>query len=143
MLTCNQIPNVTVHAEAVADRCGKATFHDIQTNNVTREASHLSMPGREGFGGSLPQSPVEVDTIDLDTFTEKHSFNPQLIKIDVEGAEFLVLEGARRCIERHRPTLVIEIHPDEHGRFDTERLHAYLEEYGYVYYRKDKTYYCE
>jgi len=54
-----------------------------------------------------------------------------------------VLEGARRCIERHRPTLVIEVHADEHGRFDTERLHAYLEEYGYVYYRRDKTYYCE
>jgi len=70
------------------------------------------------------------------------SFLPPL-KIDVEGAEFLVLEGARRCIERHRPTLVIEVHADEHGRFDTERLHAYLEEYGYVYYRRDKTYYCE
>jgi len=66
-----------------------------------------------------------------------------LIKIDVEGAEFLVLEGVRRCIERHRPTLVIEAHADEHGRFDTERLHAYLEDYGYVYYRRDKTYYCE
>ncbi len=126
MIDCNQVANVTVHAEAVADGCGKPVFHDIQTNNVTREASHLSIPGREEFGGSLPQRSVEVDTIDLDSFVGQHRFYPQLIMIDVEGAEFLVLEGARQCIQRHRPILVIEVHPDEHGSFDHDRLRAYL-----------------
>jgi len=112
MLTCNQIPNVTVHAEAVADRCGKATFHGIQTNNMTRKASHLSMPGREGFGGSLPQSPVEVDTIDLDTFTEKHSFNPHSSRSTSKGPSSWCLrepDGAssdtgRRWSSRSTPT---------------------------------------
>jgi FkbM family methyltransferase len=143
MLTCNHISNVVVCADAASDRCGKAVFHEIRTDNVTREASHLIGCGCEQFTSTLPHHRVEVDTIDLDTFVERNSIYPQLIKIDVEGAEFLVLEGARRCIERHRPLLVIEIHSNESGEFDSERLHRYLDEYRYHYHRQDKIYYCE
>jgi hypothetical protein len=79
----------------------------------------------------------------VDTFVERHTVNPELIKIDVEGAEFLVLEAARRSVERYRPLLGIEIHPDEIGVFDSERLHRFLGQYGYPYRRRDKIYYCE
>jgi FkbM family methyltransferase len=143
MLECNHITNVAVRPEAVSDGIGKAVFLDVQTDDVTRESSHLSAVGHEGATNPLPQDPVEVDTIDLDTFTERHNIYPNLIKIDVEGAEFLVLEGARRCIERHKPLLVIEIHPNEHGVFDHERLHRYLDQYRYRYHDQGKTYYCE
>jgi FkbM family methyltransferase len=143
LLACNHIANVAVCPEAVSDRCGKAVFHDIGTDNVTREASHLSGCGCEQFTSALPQNRIEVDTIDLDTFVERYTIYPQLIKIDVEFAEFLVLEGARRCIERHRPLLVIEVHPGESGEFDSERLHRYLDEYRYHYHRQGKIYYCE
>jgi FkbM family methyltransferase len=143
LLACNQVTNVAVWAEAAADRRGKAVFHDLRVDNVNREASHLLGCGNEKFTGSLPKDRIEVDTIDLDSFVEQYSINPQLIKIDVEGAEFLVLEGARRCIEQYRPLLVIEVHPDETGVFDGERLHRFLDQYGYQYRRQDKIYYCE
>ena len=32
------------------------------------------------------------------------------MKIDVEGAEYLVLEGGTGLLEKYRPTLLIEIH---------------------------------
>jgi FkbM family methyltransferase len=143
MLACNGVTNVDVRAQAVSDRPGKAVFLDIQTDNVTREASHLMELDGEHGAPPLPQERIEVETIDLDTFTERHNVYPQLIKIDVEGAEFLVLEGARRCIEKHRPLLVIEIHPDAHGVFDHGRLCQYLDEYKYRYRNRGKIYYCE
>jgi FkbM family methyltransferase len=139
MLATNHITNVNVRGEAVSDRSGKAVFLDVQTDNVTRESSHLA----EIAPCALPQNRVEVDTIDLDTFTERYNIYPQLIKIDVEGAEFLVLEGARSCIERHKPLLVIEIHPNEAGIFDHERLCRYLDQYHYRYHHQGKIYYCE
>lgn len=36
---------------------------------------------------------------------------PRVIKIDVEGGEYAVLEGAVTLVERHHPHLVIETHP--------------------------------
>jgi FkbM family methyltransferase len=36
---------------------------------------------------------------------------PDMIKIDVEGAEHLVLQGAQRVLREHRPSLVIEYTP--------------------------------
>ena len=36
---------------------------------------------------------------------------PKLVKIDVEGHEISVIEGARRIIEAGRTTFVVEFHP--------------------------------
>jgi hypothetical protein len=35
---------------------------------------------------------------------------PSLMKIDVEGAEAMVLRGARETIRRHRPIIFAEVH---------------------------------
>lgn len=49
-----------------------------------------------------PAGPVEVITID------SLEVRPALIKIDVEGEEMAVLEGAAATIERHKPLLYVE-----------------------------------
>lgn len=48
--------------------------------------------------------------ITLDDYAADHN-PPTVIKIDVEGAEGPVLRGAQEVIDRHRPTLFVEIHP--------------------------------
>lgn len=47
---------------------------------------------------------VEVSTLDL----ELAELTPTLVKIDVEGAELGVLEGARSLLARARPLLILE-----------------------------------
>jgi FkbM family methyltransferase len=53
---------------------------------------------------------IAVCTSRLDHLLAKGFSPPGLLKIDIEGAEFLALQGARQLLLNHRPVLVIEIH---------------------------------
>jgi FkbM family methyltransferase len=89
-----------------------------------REAALASAPGREAFThdvemptwsrlGHTPTAPgrrtevLEVATDRLDSALPD-GYAPDLIKIDVEGAELQMLEGAAQTLATHRPTMVFE-----------------------------------
>lgn len=49
--------------------------------------------------------------ITIDTFCATHKLAPEILKIDVEGAELAVLRGGRRTLARHRPSIFLSVHP--------------------------------
>jgi FkbM family methyltransferase len=95
--------DVTVVPMAVGDRDGAAeffTYHDSPENTLA--AAHSRLPGARA---------VTVQLTTIDGFCEGRSIVPSLIKLDVEGFELHALRGARRTLMRHRPRVVIEVHP--------------------------------
>jgi FkbM family methyltransferase len=62
---------------------------------------------------------VEVCMIPLDEFWQTSKLPPDVIKIDVEGAELWVLEGARKILSNIRPTVFLEIHKFAWNLFET------------------------
>ncbi len=49
--------------------------------------------------------------ISLDGFCRDNGVIPEVIKIDVEGAEIDVLKGAQKTLKIHRPTIILSVHP--------------------------------
>ena len=49
--------------------------------------------------------------VTLDTYCYKNKIFPDVIKIDVEGAEISVLEGAIKVLEAHKPLIFSSVHP--------------------------------
>lgn len=47
----------------------------------------------------------------IDEVVEAAGLRPTFVKVDVEGAESFVLAGMRRTLERHRPVVMLEVHP--------------------------------
>jgi len=76
-------------------------------------------------------STVDVESCTLDSFIfERGNPYPQLIKIDVEGAEELVLKGALKTLEVYKPTLMVEIH----GPQNASKIWKLLQGTGYTWY---------
>jgi hypothetical protein len=53
---------------------------------------------------------VDIDVTAIDAELASGRGAPDVVKIDVEGAEVQVLEGMRETLERHRPALICEVH---------------------------------
>jgi FkbM family methyltransferase len=54
-----------------------------------------------------------VETVSLDDFVDHFDLHPKFIKMDIEGAEYDALLGARHTIDNDRPMLVLEQQPGD------------------------------
>jgi FkbM family methyltransferase len=90
---------------------------------------------RDGVG-------VAVDAVALDDlFSGEGRRAPSLVKIDVQGAEMMVLEGARKILREYRPALFVELHEQGLRRFGTSvsAILNHLSESGYQGYWLTRT----
>jgi FkbM family methyltransferase len=98
---------VEVRGEAVSRSSGVITFFD--TGDVVSNANSLVKTDRS-------KHEVPVETVSIDDFADARNLTVSCLKIDVEGAELDVLEGARRTFERFRPATHLALHPPTFAR---------------------------
>jgi FkbM family methyltransferase len=93
---------VTVCPSAVSDVEGAITFHAVGISGKSAlSAANLDQTAER----------FEVPVTTIDAYCRSHNIRPSLIKIDVEGFEFNVLNGARDTLKQFRPSVLIELHP--------------------------------
>jgi len=104
----------------------KSPVRDLQQSSLV---SHCH--GSWADGNVLSES-VQLTTID-EYARENELGRLDLLKVDTEGAELLVLKGARTTIEKYSPILHIEVDPNWLADFDftTKDLVLFLGELGY------------
>lgn len=75
---------------------------------------------------------ISIQTVTLDAFCRDMGVRPNLVKIDVEGAELLVLHGARNLLRESHPAIILAVHPPwlPSGQ-STADIVAFLEANGY------------
>lgn len=85
---------------------------------------------------------TKFQAVSLDDYIARGNPPPTIMKIDVDGFELQVLQGAQRCLRESRPRLWLEVHPgylQAQGRTDEEVLKQ-LREIGYTLsFSEDKT----
>ncbi len=114
----NAIPNVEVLAVAVADRAGRGRLQVVDDQSWSKLADYGEHPFTERI--------VDVELVAIDDLVASGRVPPpDLVKIDVEGAELAVLAGMRETLARHRPAIICELH-DTHEPFV-----AFMGEFGY------------
>lgn len=117
-LARNGIRNVTALAVAASDRAGDATLAGYAEADRNRGVSSLvAAPA-----GDAPSFAVRTAPLD-DLLDEQGIDSVDLVKIDVEGAEELVVRGmARGLADGRYRRILVELHPGQHP--DPARLGA-------------------
>jgi FkbM family methyltransferase len=106
-------PHVRVHEQAVSDRAGVAQFHlennTGQNNSLLEQCRVRRFNEATAFVNGAAPSTVEVSCTTLDAFLQAAGGpRPAFVKIDVEGAELLVLRGMPELL-RAGPALMVEV----------------------------------
>jgi FkbM family methyltransferase len=109
----NGATNVVLMPVAVSDSKGTVRF----------ALGPDSAMGHIGEGGELA-----VETTTIDDVTDELGVTPDVMKIDVEGAEREVLLGAAKMFERARPVIFLSTHSDELRTWCV----GYLKQLGYA-----------
>lgn len=98
-LQINNITNTQIIEAAVCDREGTAYF---ETNNCSFQGHFVS------------EGNLCVRTVGLDELINKKQLPPpNYMKIDVEGAEVKVLQGAKKMLTEFHPTIFLATHGKE------------------------------
>ncbi len=101
------------------------------------DATAVSELGHIKFDDSVSESLPKIKAVTLDAFLKSHSIrNIDMLKIDVEGAESFVFEGAAKLLQSKRiKTILFELNPGSEN-FNRSRRYTLdlLSRFGYSFY---------
>ena len=97
--------NVIVYEGVASSYIGKAEIKIVEGKEEYSSIGEMKHPSI--FGSAYISKNVNCTTVD--DLTKQYSLDPGFLKIDVEGAEHLVLGGCKELLEFHRPIIISEI----------------------------------
>ena len=136
-MKANGISNIIPFNTLLSNKTGKIKFFQAE------DQSHSSVTASIGKSEAISSS-YDIDSITIDDFIRENKIpSVKLMKIDVEGAEFMVLEGAKESLKnRIIKNLLIELHEEQLKELGSsiESLISYLEEMNFkIFYFDYKT----
>ena len=99
-VTLNSFARVVLNQVAVSDHVGTEIFYLPNSSNTGSGSLKSILTSSDGK--------VSVKTITLDNYFVKLAVAPQIIKMDIEGAELLALHGLINTLRSCSPILILE-----------------------------------
>ena len=129
----NELKNVTATNVAVADEQGELTLYLGDSSNL---GTNSLSPPHNSTGRSYV-----VPSITLDLWCEQHELNRvDVVKVDIEGAEFKMLKGANNLLSRETaPVFLMELNQSQLAAqgASAEALLSLMRIHGYEFYSVD------
>ncbi len=123
-------PNCIISSIAASNQVGESSF-----NYVVSNPSYSGLKKRAYDKKNEQDKKILVQTNKLDNVIPDDMVI-DLIKIDVEGGEMLVLEGAKTLIEKHQPIILFEhgLGASDFYDYGPEKLFSFFEKLDYSIY---------
>lgn len=128
----NGLSNVTIHRLGLGAEAGKVRLY--QHPHGASSATLGCVPGSD-----TPSVEIEIDTLDA-TLARLGVERVHTIKMDVEGAEELILRGASGLLAKQRPRILFEINPEaiQNLSLRVDGVWNILADLGYSFFKLDE-----
>lgn len=131
---CKSIENLSYNNRAVSDSNAYLIFYEFP--NLYSEYNSIDIEqfkNEKWFSENKPKE-VKIESIVMDDFLLKENINPKIIKIDVEGAEFKVINGLIQHLSKKSPSVVLEFLSDNRGNAEHIKAEKVLQSLGFQSY---------
>jgi FkbM family methyltransferase len=117
----NSLANIVPVCSALGEEHGETVLHILPDfPSIATSKGKFTLHSDDDKKCETEARVVSVET--LDRYVEKNNITVGLIKVDIEGAEQLFLQGAIKTIRRDRPALLISIYHNPDDFFDIKPL---------------------
>jgi len=122
----NELNNVYLYNMAISDLVGSITLHS--PSQIDRMATILNPFDLQNSTVKASEFKFKwnCDCTTIDEFCINRNIKPDGIKIDVEGAEMNVLNGATKIIEKYNPWCLLEFHGPFLSEFERQRIWSFI-----------------
>ena len=101
-------PNTQVSNSALSDQNGQLQFYEFPAYYSEYNTIDISQfDGKDWIKKYKPER-IIVEAVTIDDLVSTISFNPDIIKMDVEGAENKVIKGGMQYFEHNAPIIIME-----------------------------------
>jgi len=134
---CRNDPRIVPHCVAVAAGNATAQLH-VNRESQTNSLLASDQRGNVYWGPGLldTQRDINVDTVSLDAFCDQNGVRRvDVLKVDTQGSEYAVLEGARSLLERKAIDLIyieLLVAPSYVGQRKFHFYLTFLDTHGYA-----------
>ncbi len=105
----NKLNNVNIEKVGLSNSVGTKIFHLIKGGGASQSTIVFHKKGyRTKFLKTIKKQIINITTIDK--YCEERNIQPKGIKMDVEGAEKLVIEGGLKTIKKNNLWILMEFH---------------------------------
>lgn len=106
-------PAMSIEPYALSNAEQKLNIYvPIQNQREKHTRATLHMPKSSSF------TSFQIQATTLDSYCQQNNLQPDFIKIDVEGHELQVLEGATSTINKYKPLCLIEIEKQQNPNYE-------------------------
>ncbi|MGE3808556.1 MAG: FkbM family methyltransferase [Gemmataceae bacterium] len=123
------LSNTEVVDKAVSSETGQVTLYEEglsgQNNSIVSDYEIFDAV-RSNSGLQIEVKPRQVACTTVDDEASQRAMAPSFMKIDIEGAELLALQGALRTLDEARPVIMIELSQNVQACLKLFQEHGYL-----------------
>jgi FkbM family methyltransferase len=120
--------NKKIHIQntAIYSGNGEIEFYEFPTLYAENNTVKLEQFKSSDWISANQPTPLKVNGITLDSFIKEHGIVPDIIKLDVEGAELEVLKGLKESFGKYSMTICLEYIIDKNMNSSHQEAYFFL-----------------